>query len=350
MVLKLVRRVFAGIHPEAEMGGFLTAHGFANTAPLLGEVRRVDTNGVPHTLMVLQRFLANQGDAWSWTQNTLERAIRDELTSGVSKQENQYAAIGELKAFAAMLGKRLGEMHVLLAHATEADFVAQASTSADVAQWISSIGKQVDDALVELAQLRTRLTGNALERADKLLAQRSVINELIARLAQRALGSIRIRVHGDLHLGQVLVVQGDACIIDFEGEPVKTLEERRQRHSPLKDVAGVLRSFDYAAAMAERHAQGADASKQADEARHAVASVYRKQIPATFYTAYRQAAAKLPHTFSSTDDEAAALALFCIEKAAYEILYEAHYRPDWLAVPVLGLAELIEHLQGVVPA
>src|SRR5690606_34234152 len=109
MMLKLVRRVMPGIHPETEMGGFLTERGFTNIAPLLGEVRRVDEQGTPHTLMVLQGYLSNQGDAWQWTQNNLERAIRDELTGGLSEQENQYTALGELQSFATLLGRRLGE-------------------------------------------------------------------------------------------------------------------------------------------------------------------------------------------------------------------------------------------------
>jgi maltose alpha-D-glucosyltransferase/alpha-amylase len=348
MVLKLVRRVLPGIHPEAEMGAYLTRHGFTNIAPLLGEARRVDTDGIPHTLMILQRYLNNQGDAWSWTQNTLERAVRDQLAGGLSVQENQYAAINELKAFAGVLGKRLGEMHKVLAEAgaDEADFVPQGTDEAEVQYWIDSISTQVNDALAALVPQRSRLNEVALKQADLLLAQKDSIIELVAKLALRTRGGLRIRVHGDLHLGQVLVVQGDACIIDFEGEPVRSLEERRARHSPLKDVAGMLRSFDYAAAMAMRNAQGTDSSPEAEQARRQVATVYLKQSRVAFHDAYRLATTTLPHAWSESGGENAALALFCIDKAAYEILYEARYRPDWLPVPVQGLLELTQHLLG----
>jgi maltose alpha-D-glucosyltransferase/alpha-amylase len=348
MMLKMVRRILPGIHPETEMGGYLTRHGFANMAPLLGEVRRLDANGVPHTLMILQRYLNNQGDAWAWTQNTLERAIRDQIAGGVSTQENQYAAVNELKAFAGMLGKRLGEMHMVLAGASadETDFVPQSTGEADVQYWIDGTSTQVHEALTALAQQRSRLDEAAQKNADLLLSGRDAIIELVAKLALRTRGGLRIRVHGDLHLGQVLVVQGDACIIDFEGEPVRSLEERRARHSPLKDVAGMLRSFDYAAAMATRNAQGTDSSSEAEQARRQVATVYLKQSRLSFHDAYRLATASLPHAWSESGGENAALALFCIDKAAYEILYEARYRPDWLPVPVQGLLELTQHLQG----
>src|SRR5690606_4852662 len=155
MMLKLLRRVMPGIHPETEMGGFLTERGFANIAPLLGEVRRVDAQGTPHTLMILQGYLSNQGDAWQWTQNTLERAIRDELAGGLSEQENQYAALGELQAFAVMLGRRLGEMHGVLAQPTDnPDFGAAQSNEQDCAEWARSIAAQVNDALDAAAQRR----------------------------------------------------------------------------------------------------------------------------------------------------------------------------------------------------
>ena len=108
----------------------------------------------------------------------------------------------------------------------------------------------------------------------------------------------------------------------------------------------MLRSFDYAAAMALRNAQGADASSEAEQARQRIASAYRSQARTAFADAYRLAAANLPHAWHERDGEAAALALFSIEKAAYEILYEARYRPDWLDVPMLGLVELGRHLLG----
>jgi len=346
-VLKLVRRVLPGIHPEAEIGGYLTAAGFEHIAPLLGEVRRVDEQGVPHTLMILQGYLNNQGDAWQWTQNNLERAIRDELADGHSEQENQHGALAELESFAGLLGKRLGEMHVALGQASDnPDFGYHQTGDTEVAEWAQNIAAQVREALKVIAEGRGHLPGEAANQADWLAARHDAIIELVEDLARRSAGGIRMRVHGDLHLGQVLVVQGDAYLIDFEGEPTRTLEERRAFYSPLKDVAGMLRSFDYAAAMAMRSAQSADVTAEAEQARQHIAGLYRSQARTAFNEAYRLAAADLPHAWHDREGEVAALALFCIEKAAYEILYEARYRPDWLEVPVQGLIELTKYLLG----
>jgi maltose alpha-D-glucosyltransferase/alpha-amylase len=347
MVLKLVRRLFPGVHPEAEMGGFLTARGYANIAPMLGEVRRVDASGEAFTLMILQGYLSNQGDAWGWTLNNLERAIRDELSGGTSNLESEYNALAELQSFAATLGRRLGEMHLVLAQPSDdPDFGQRPSDEHDSAQWGESIGDQVRQALDALDQSRDRLSEADAREVDGLLQQRQELLELVHNLARLAAGGIRIRVHGDLHLGQVLVVQGDAYLIDFEGEPSRPLEQRRERHSPMKDVSGMLRSFDYAAAVALRNAQGADSSDEASVARQRIASRYRSEARTAFYDAYRLAAADLPHEWHAREGEGAALALFSLEKAAYEILYEASHRPDWLDVPLHGLLELVNQLQG----
>src|SRR5690606_27401067 len=140
--------------------------------------------------------------------------------------------------------------------------------------------------------------------------------------------------------GQVLVVGGDAFFIDFEGEPARSMAERRERQSPLKDVAGILRSFDYAAAMAIRNAQSTDESPAAEKARRTIAAVYLTQTRRAFADAYEQAAAELPHAWEASDGAEAALTLFRVEKAAYEVVYEAHFRPDWLEVPLQGLMEI----------
>ena len=345
MMLKVIRKVMPGVHPEVEMGRFLTDAGFAHIPPLLGEVRRVNDAGEPHTLMVLQGFLSSQGDAWQWTLDTLERAIRDQLAGGVSEVESQYTALAELETFAGLLGQRLGEMHVLLAQPSDnPDFGSVPSTAEDIDNWADSIAEQVQEALQEAQRFQAYLSEAQQQHLQWLDAEHVGLLQKIQLLAERAEGGVCIRVHGDLHLGQVLVVQGDACFIDFEGEPTRALAERRARHSPLKDVSGMLRSFDYAAAMAVRNVHSTDLSPEATEARSGIARVYLEQATAAFLEGYRIAAAPLPHAWQDRDGEGAALTLFGIEKAAYEIRYEAQYRPDWLAVPLQGLARLVEPL------
>lgn len=149
---------------------------------------------------------------------------------------------------------------------------------------------------------------------DDLQQQRDGLAQHIDTLSKQAQGGLLMRVHGDLHLGQVLVVQGDAYLIDFEGEPARPLEERRAKHSPYKDVSGVLRSFDYAAAMILRSASAVDLSEPARQARQRVARQYLHQSRHAFVEAYGLATAAMPHAWQHAEGERAALELFCLEK------------------------------------
>ncbi|MBH3459314.1 maltose alpha-D-glucosyltransferase [Pseudomonas putida] len=342
VVLKLIRRVNPGIHPELEMSAYLTAAGFANISPLLAWVSRVDEQAQSHLLMIAQGYLSNQGDAWSWTQNTLERAIRDEMEPTQGSAEAHTDALSELSDFATLLGQRLGEMHLLLAAPTaDQAFAPRPSDTQDSERWGRQINAELSRALELLAQHREQLDSESQALVDDLQQQREGLAQHIEMLARQAQGGLLMRVHGDLHLGQVLVVQGDAYLIDFEGEPARPLDERRAKHSPYKDVSGVLRSFDYAAAMILRSASAVDLSDAARQARQRVARQYLHQSRHAFVEAYGLATAAIAHAWQHAEGERAALELFCLEKAAYEITYEADNRPGWLAVPLHGLHGLI---------
>ncbi|WP_325917967.1 maltose alpha-D-glucosyltransferase [Pseudomonas frederiksbergensis] len=345
LVLKLIRKVASGVHPELEMSAYLTAAGFSNISPLLGSVIRRDAQGEDALLMIAQGYLSNQGDAWEWTQNNLERALRDELADAVSEQEQHYNALGELKDFAGMLGQRLGEMHQVLAQPTDNPDFAPQPTSAKEAQAIGKdVAAQVENALRLLKQNQDQLNPADQAMVARLLEHRKTVLAHVQELAGKAAGGLRIRVHGDLHLGQVLVIKGDAYLIDFEGEPARPLHERRGKHSPYKDVSGVLRSFDYAAAMAVQ-LHTVDSTADADAARKRVADRYLVEARQAFVQAYRLAAASLAHEWKDAEGEDAALALFGLEKAAYEVAYEAENRPAWLPVPLHGLYGLLSGLK-----
>jgi len=190
--------------------------------------------------MIAQGYLSNQGDAWAWTQNTLERAIRDQMAPPSRDAEAHTDALLELTGFAALLGQRLGEMHLLLAAPTDDEaFRPRPSDADDSQRWGTQISAELNHALDLLAQHRDALDPDSQALVDDLQQQRDGLAQHIASLAEQAEGGLLMRVHGDLHLGQVLVVQGDAYLIDFEGEPSRPLQERRARHSPYKDVSGV---------------------------------------------------------------------------------------------------------------
>ncbi|EJM62297.1 trehalose synthase [Pseudomonas sp. GM49] len=345
LVLKLIRKVACGVHPELEMSAFLTNAGFGNISPLLGAVVRRDAAGEDNLLMIAQGYLSNQGDAWEWTRNNLERALRDELADAVSEQEQHYNALAELKDFAAMLGRRLGEMHQVLATpSANPDFLPQVTTQQEALASAKDIAAQIEHALNLLKQHKNQLNPADQTLVGRLLDNKKAILGHVQTLGKKTAGGLRIRVHGDLHLGQVLVIKGDAYLIDFEGEPARSLHERRGKHSPFKDVSGVLRSFDYAAAMAI-NVQNVDNTAAADAARLRVSDRYLSEARQAFVDAYRLAAASLAHAWQDPEGEDAALALYGLEKAAYEVAYEAENRPTWLPVPLHGLYGLLSGLK-----
>jgi maltose alpha-D-glucosyltransferase/alpha-amylase len=155
---------------------------------------------------------------------------------------------------------------------------------------------------------------------------------------------LKTRIHGDFHLGQILVAQGDAVIVDYEGEPARPLSERRAKGSPLRDVAGLLRSFDYAAAVATSTEASGTATAAPTERRAAMIRQWREDSERAFLDAYRAAAAEAAQPIVPPAAEAALLDLFLIEKAAYEIRYEAANRPAWLSLPLKGLAAIADRV------
>ncbi|TDX25358.1 maltokinase [Modicisalibacter xianhensis] len=346
VVLKLFRRLEAGLHPEAEIGHYLSEHGFANVPPLYGEVARRNVDGESQTLMLVQGFIANQGDAWSWTRNALERAIREASEdTEANPEEGGYGALDELEVFATTLGQRLGELHRVLASPSEnPDFAPEQAGDAHVAAWSQRVREQVDKAL-DLLERHKGSAGEADQQlAERVLAERDTLLAAIDPLAQQAKGSLLTRIHGDLHLGQVLVAHDDAYIIDFEGEPARSLEERRAKDCPLRDVAGMLRSFDYAGAKLDEAAAGKASDESAVEIAHGVAERYLLASRRAFLEAYWQSAADIAHRWTAREGAAAALELFVLEKTAYEIAYEAANRPAWLGVPLRGLAAIVDQL------
>lgn len=343
LVVKIVRRVLPGVHPEGEMTRYLTENGFANGAPLYGEMVRVDASGTPSTFGLIQGFLRNQGDGWGWTLDFLARVV-DELAVTNAEGEALDEAWRDYDVFAAAIGRRLAEMHALLARPTDAaEFAPEPVDERIASDWADGAIEQIDDAcrLIRAASIADDAT-RAL--ADRVLDLQTPLHDAVRRLARQGVGGLRTRVHGDFHLGQALVVQHDAYLIDFEGEPARTMEQRRAKGSPLRDVAGLLRSFDYAAAAA---APGrAAVSPQVEERRLALLAQFRARASETFLAAYKTVLDASEVKWVSRPAQAALQDLFLIEKAAYEIRYEAANRPTWLAIPLRGLDQIAERVCG----
>ncbi|GAB0113525.1 maltose alpha-D-glucosyltransferase [Acidisoma sp. C75] len=349
-VLKLIRRVSPGIHPEVEMTRHLTLKGFANIAPFLGDVVRIGADGTPHTLMILQTFVRNQGDAWSWTLSYLARSVEEAARLGSDQAGEDHEPFATYTRFAEALGQRLGELHTVLAEPTmDADFAPQRADAAILGAWAQSAIDQVRQAAELLAARSDWPDEETAQLAARALAAAQSLPGAIEARARRAEGALCTRIHGDLHLGQVLVVQNDAYIIDFEGEPARPLDERRMKSSGWRDVAGVLRSFDYAAAAAATAPSIAALSPNAAERYGALLSSFRDVAEAAFLSAYRQAIVAMPDASATIGAEASLLDLFLIEKAAYEIRYEILNRPAWLGIPLRSFVPLAETILGEAP-
>ena len=336
-IVKLFRRVAAGPHPEAEMGRYLTEQGFAGAAPLFGEVVRVGANGESHALAIAQGFIRNQGDAFTWTLDLLLRHLSD-LAGGDETAANDANRHEDYDAFARLLGRQLGEMHAVLARETDnPDFAPVRAGPELTRQWAQQAERQLATAFSALSAQQAWSEG-AEHDLDRLVAARQRLTEAVHGLAAAAEGTILTRIHGDLHLGQVLVANGEVYIIDFEGEPARPVELRRSKNSRLRDVAGMIRSFDYAAAVVERKSRESQAHLS-DTRRRTFLDGFITQAAAVFLEGYREA-------MHSTDaaGEQQLLALFLLEKAAYEVAYEAANRPTWIEVPLHGLAHLADQL------
>jgi maltose alpha-D-glucosyltransferase / alpha-amylase len=332
-MLKIFRRVSAGQHPEAEMNRYLTAQGFIHAPSLLGDVVRIAPDGTPSTLAIALEFVRNEGDAWAWMLDHLNRALDAHAPAAA---ENSGADLfADCDAVLAAIGRRLGEMHAILARETsEAAFAPEVANTSDAAGWAKNTEERIQKAFGAIAQLQTWERDQDRERAQKLLSQRASIAAAVRNLANTGAGTVKTRIHGDFHLGQVLIASGDAFIIDFEGEPAASIAERRAKTSPLRDVAGLLRSIDYAAAtIMDRNTVGAVPMDETQ--RDELISQFRSRGTAAFLSAYWETAGS-----RNGPAERALLGLFLFEKAAYEVSYEAANRPTWIGVPVGGLTRL----------
>jgi maltose alpha-D-glucosyltransferase / alpha-amylase len=344
-VLKVFRKSAPGAQPDIEIGRFLIEKArFANTPPLLGAIERVGANGQTTALAAAFGFVRNQGDGWVYTVEYLHRTLDQMRLVAAAAGPESAAPAHEPHAFylaqARVLGQRTAELHRALATPTDdAAFAAEPITRADLRSWQRATRHQAEAAFKALKHALRHLDDGNRDHAQALLARRKGCDARIDALGQADVSAVKTRIHGDYHLGQVLVAQNDFYILDFEGEPARPLAERRAKSSPLKDVAGMLRSFDYAAwaavvGLTEAHPGSADVVRSLAEA-------WRQATAQAFLDAYRETIAGCP---SYPEDELEAgrlLDFFLLDKALYEICYEAANRPDWIQIPLNGVASVL---------
>ena len=345
MLLKLYRRLQPGTHSEIEMGRFLTeVAGFRNTPALLGFAEHLTHGGGARTaLAVLQQFVFSQGDAWRVFLDALKR----ELETLALVPHGAPSALAEVFAtnlrYVEIIGQRTAELHRALATPTDDPaFAVEPLTAADVRAAVDDAKAQAQRAFAALDRLRPSGSADSAIDIERLLARREECLALIEHLSETPpAGSVKMRVHGDYHLGQVLIARDDVVIVDFEGEPTRPTKGRRGKHSPLRDVAGMLRSFAYAAKTAARDVGERFAETEAQRASEAAAA-WRRLAADTFLQAYADTARG---SVVWIDDEAtrkSLMRLHLLGKALYEINYEADNRPDWIETPVRGVLAILD--------
>jgi maltokinase len=303
LILKVFRRLEPGINPELEMLRFLTEHGFGNIAPL-GGWYAYSGGPLGATLGILQQFVSGGIDGW-------ELAL-DEIGDRSEVFHERLRRLGEVT----------GEMHSVLASDSNDPAFAPETPSVEA---LGLLTATIDE---EIAHVFVAIPEDD-ERLEPIAGRGEEVREHLRMLAHSGTAGMTIRTHGDYHLGQTLWAEDDWVIIDFEGEPARSLTDRRRKRSPLRDVAGMLRSFAYAATAAERLRDTPVPERWEEQAREQFLEGYFSTVDPTLLPSGQAAIDRL-------------LAVYELEKAVYELRYELDNRPDWVGIPVAGIQRLIE--------
>jgi maltose alpha-D-glucosyltransferase/alpha-amylase len=362
IILKLYRAVEQGINPDLEIGRFLTERGFPAVPAVCGAIEYVDPDGSRSVAAIAQQFVANRGDVFTYTLD----AIADYLESVVA--EPSPPTVGSLTGaallaaaaeeppdlanrtagsyldLARLLGVRTGELHTVLASERRDPAFAPEPFSEHYQRSVyQSIHAMARQNMRLLSRNEAALPAAAEADARAILASHETVDERLRGLLSHRFGGMRIRIHGDYHAGQVLHTGRDLIVIDFEGEPARPLSERRLKRSAVRDLAGMIRSFHYAAYGSLLHPDlGRNIRDEDIVALEPWARAWYRWVSAAFVRGYREATDGAD--FLPTDDAEWAVLLdaMLFHKAFYELGYELNNRPDWVAIPLRGIAQLLE--------
>jgi maltose alpha-D-glucosyltransferase/alpha-amylase len=361
-ILKLFRCIEEGINPDLEIGHFLTERGFQHIPPVAGALEYRQDRRAPMTLGVLHGFVSNQGDAWEYTQDILAHYFEYVLARRAGLQDTSVPEmhlldlveqdfdplasemIGAYLESARLLGQRTAELHIALASdPDDHDFAPESFSTLyqrSLYQSMLNLTKHVFELLrrsVDNLPLAVR------EDAQKILGHESDVIKHFRTILNRKISAVRIRCHGDYHLGQVLYTGKDFVIIDFEGEPAHPLSERRLKRSPLRDIAGMMRSFHYAAYAALFSQRDSGIVREEDLSYlETWANLWYFWVGAAFLKSYLPAAAQALIVPQNRDELQVLLDVYLLEKAVYELGYELNNRPDWLKIPLQGIKQQLE--------
>ncbi len=364
LILKLFRRLQPGINPDFEIGRQLTEEiHFPRVPAVAGAFEYTGLGETPTTVGMMQQLVNSQGDGWSHALNEIAR-FYDEVGGDVppavtaprtftglidAQPPDAIAqAIGGYLGDAAMLGRRTADMHLALASdSSNSAFAPEPFEKQDLEFVAADAMAQARKALHSLATLADKLPPDLSHAVARLLHDRELLLDRIRTAAALEFAAAKIRVHGDYHLGQVLWSEQDYYLLDFEGEPARSIEERRLKQSPLKDVAGMVRSFGYAAYAG---LFAATALRRSDfERLEPWARIWQTWTTGAFLRGYLTAAGHALFIPAVPSQRDALLELFVLDKALYELNYELNNRPDWVRIPLHGIVELLGSDRGLTP-
>jgi maltose alpha-D-glucosyltransferase/alpha-amylase len=345
-VMKILRKVNEGVHPEIEVGRFLLEHtAFKNVPDLLGSAELVE-NGKRSALVVAHRFIQNQGDAWTVTAAFLGRFI-DDLRAQAAEAPEDNPELTSYTQRIRQIGLRTGELQTAFASRPDiADFAPEPIGEADIAAWTDRLLERSARTFDLLAAKHHEMDDAGAVMADRLIQKHRQIADHIRGMLPGKTTALKIRHHGDFHLGQILIAKDDAYILDFEGEPGRSLDERRQKAPAARDVAGLIRSIDYSTTAALLNAANLTPEERATLPPKL--AVWRDKATEEFWNTCR--------TYTDTSlwpadarEAQNLLDFFLLEKAFYEMEYELMNRPGWLHVPLDGTLRILTR-HGVVTA
>jgi trehalose synthase-fused probable maltokinase len=361
VLLKVFRRVESGLNPDLEIGRMLTAMNFPYTPPVAGSIEYGRANGEIVTVAILQGFVRNQGDAWKYTLEAFDHylvrcraqpigredapALNTFLFEMTQEDIPAFARelIGPYLDSAARIGQRTAELHVALANGrNNPDFMPEPFTLKYRRSRYESMCRLASQTCSLLKGRLDDLPSDIEPEAQRVMNYEPRIQDRFRDFLELETSALRIRCHGDYHLGQVLYTGQDFVISDFEGEPARPLDERRMKHTPIMDVAGMLRSFHYAPYAALMRQQSDLLAEGAGSRFEPWVRFWYGWVSAVFVKAYLEIAARASFWPASQAEFQVLFDAHRLEKAVYEIGYELNNRPDWVRIPIRGVLEILE--------
>lgn len=345
-VIKILRRIAPGIHPETEIGRFLTdvAH-FKNAPALLGTVELVEGGDQTSALIVVHAFVENQGDAWTVTSAMLDRLV-DEQRLLPNEAVAETSEISTMLQWMRQIGRRTAELHFAFATPTDDPAFAPEPISAnDTARWAEGLLARAHGVFGLIEHNMTKLPETTAAMAQRLLQHRHAVAAHIEATRSAKYHGLKTRHHGDFHLGQILIAKDDAYILDFEGEPRRRLDDRRRKEPPARDVAGFIRSIDYAISAAMDREPNLGAEDRATLVKQI--RIWGDRLTAAYWESYQTTLGAAPLWPTDEGQLRQLLDLFLLEKAFYEIEYEITNRPSWVHIPLEATLRILEQ-RGVI--